>query len=104
MCGLILFSDVGESVDLSKVPDGQIVFGVGKLLFPNDGLSVEVVSLENRRYEGINILSERVVTGRYNEVLRALQELGMIVLEGQCQILLSYLNHLSITTHSEKSP
>lgn len=81
--------------DLSEIPDGQVVFGVGELLFPNDDLNVEVVVLENRRYEGINILSERVVRGRYNEMIRALQELGMIILEGQCQLLLSYLKHLS---------
>ena len=100
MCGLILFSHVGELVDdLSNIPDGQIVFGVGKLLFPDNDLSVEVVSLESRRYEGINILSERVVIGRYNEVLRALQELGMVVLEGQCQFLLNHLKCLSVTSH-----
>ena len=64
MCGLTLFTDSGESVnDLSEIPDGQVVFGVGELLFPNDDLNVEVVVLENRRYEGINILSDYQISG-----------------------------------------
>lgn len=88
--------------DISVVPEGRVIFGVGKLLFPDNGSSieVEVVTLENKGCGSMEILSERVVQGGYNEVLRALQELGMVILGGQCQLLLSSLRSCSL----EKSP
>ncbi len=96
MCVAIVVSIAGEIIDdVFQVPANEkIVFGFGKLLDSENGLDLEIAVLENEGNGNLEIISERVVKGTFEEIVQAFQDLGFTILEEQCRRMFDFIQTL----------
>ncbi len=103
MCGLVLLSESGEVVEQGAPNTSDVVYiGVGRLLKSDNGADIEIARLRNEGCRNFEIVSDRVVEGSFEEVQRALQELGFVLLENVCRKIFDYIQ-LSLGSPRKKS-
>lgn len=96
MCVTRVVSVAGEIIaDVFQVPaNEEFFFGFGKLLDSEDGLDLEIAVLKNEGGGNLEIISERVIKGTFEEIVQAFQDLGFTILEEQCRRMFDFIQTL----------
>ena len=96
MCVTRVVSVAGEIIaDVFQVPANEkFFFGFGKLLDSEDGLDLEIAVLKNEGGGNLEIISERVIKGTFEEIVQAFQDLGFTILEEQCRRMFGFIQAL----------